>query len=61
VLYLDHTEDGENLDKLVCGEDLEGVVMKHKAIGYGENWIKVKNPAYSQIQDRHELFNATQR
>ena len=58
LLYVDHTEDGENLYKLVCSQDLEGVVMKHKASRYGESWIKVKNPAYSQLKGRHELFDS---
>ena len=31
--------------------------MKPKESKCGESWIKVKNPAYSQIQDRDELFN----
>lgn len=57
LLYVDHTDDGQNLFELICEMDLEGVVMKQKASKYGEAWIKVKNPAYSQIQKRHELFN----
>ncbi len=57
LLYVDYTDDGVNLYDLVCYLDLEGVVMKPKKSKYGESWIKVKNPAYSQIQDRDELFN----
>jgi ATP-dependent DNA ligase len=47
--YVDHTNDGANLYDLVCYLDLEGVVIKPKKSQYGESWIKVKNPAYSQI------------
>ena len=57
LLYVDHTDDGANLYDLVCYLDLEGVVMKPKKSKYGESWMKVRNPAYSQIQQRHELFN----
>ncbi len=59
LLYVDHTDDGANLYDLVCYLDLEGVVMKPRKSTYGDSWIKVKNPAYSQIQDRHELFKGT--
>lgn len=57
LLYVDYTYDGAKLYHLVCYLDLEGVVMKPKKSKYGESWLKVKNPAYSQIQDRHKLFN----
>jgi hypothetical protein len=40
--------------------DLEGIVVKHRGSSYGADelrqWIKVKNTAYSQAVDRHELF-----
>jgi hypothetical protein len=48
---------GANLYDLVCYLDLEAVVMKPKESKYGESWIKVKNPDYSQIQERQELFH----
>ena len=41
----------------------EGIVAKKKdppycSDGNGTTWIKIKNPRYSQIQGRHELFAA---
>jgi hypothetical protein len=40
--------------------DLEGIVAKHRLSLYGTDeprqWIEVKNTAYSQGVDRHELF-----
>ena len=40
--------------------DLERIVAKHRESSYGadklRHWIKVKNTAYSQAVDRHELF-----
>jgi hypothetical protein len=39
--------------------DLEGIVAKRKSDPYrrGVHWWKIKNPAYSQAERRHELFN----
>ena len=63
LLYCDHVEQrGEDLFKLACEHDLEGIVAKHKLSPYvsgeGEtSWIKVRNASYSQIAGRDELFN----
>jgi ATP-dependent DNA ligase len=48
----------EDLFRLACREDLEGIVAKRKDGAYGSrtDWVKIKNPAYSQIVGRHELF-----
>jgi bifunctional non-homologous end joining protein LigD len=56
MLYVDHSEDGAGLFRLVCDSDLEGIVIKPKTSAYGDGWIKVKNSAYSQTQQRHKLF-----
>jgi ATP-dependent DNA ligase len=59
LLYVDHIEArGEDLFRLACQEDLEGIVAKRKDGAYGPraDWIKIKNSAYSQIVGRHELF-----
>jgi len=39
--------------------DLEGIVAKRKSDPYrrGVHWWKIKNPAYTQAEGRHELFN----
>jgi ATP-dependent DNA ligase len=61
LLYMDHIEErGVDLFRLACRKDLEGIVAKWKDGRYDPNrvrsWIKIKNPAYSQIVGRHELF-----
>lgn len=52
--------DGESLFRIVCERDLEGIVAKWKGGLYLPNektsWIKVKNPHYSQVIGRDELF-----
>ena len=49
---------GHNLFELMCAHDLEGVVAKRLKDGYGSRvrWLKIKNPSYSQIEGRRELF-----
>jgi hypothetical protein len=63
LLYCDHVEEhGEELFRLACEHDLEGIVAKHKSSpclsGGGETtWLKIRNPNYSQLAGRDELFN----
>lgn len=64
LLYVDFVEgSGEELFRLVCREDLEGIVAKWKYGLYDCNsvssWVKIKNPAYTQIVGREELFERT--
>ena len=61
VLYAQHVKGrGRELFDLVCKQDLEGIVAKHRRSQYGvdepRQWVKVKNVDYSQARDRHELF-----
>ena len=60
LLYASHVEgSGVDLYRLVCDQDLEGIVCKHKLSAYGSDelpWIKVLNPNYSQRERRRELF-----
>ena len=62
VLYLDHVVGcGTELYRLACARDLEGVVAKwsrgtYRTDGRCTSWLKIKNPDYSQIANRHELF-----
>ena len=54
---------GTRLYELACERDLEGIVAKwargtYQCDGRGTSWLKVKNPEYSQIQGRHELFTS---
>jgi ATP-dependent DNA ligase len=62
LLYVDHVQGkGEELFRLTCREDLEGIVAKWKYGPYDckhsvSSWIKIKNPEYTQIVGRAELF-----
>ena len=62
LLYVDHVEsEGERLFELACDRDLEGIVAKHRDSRYSIEdgnpaWVKIKNPRYSQIVGRDELF-----
>jgi bifunctional non-homologous end joining protein LigD len=62
VLYVDHTRGcGQRLYALACQLDLEGIVAKRSTsqygqVGTGEDWIKIKNPNYSQKEGRGDLF-----
>jgi ATP-dependent DNA ligase len=62
AIYVEHVEaEGTALYSQVCELDLEGIVAKHKGSPYlSENtistWFKIRNPRYSQMIGRHELF-----
>ena len=54
---------GTRLYELACEWDLEGIVAKwargtYQCDGRGTSWLKIKNPDYSQMKGRHELFDA---
>jgi bifunctional non-homologous end joining protein LigD len=51
---------GVDLFKEVCQRNLEGIVAKRKNGTYTavSGWLKIKNPNYTQSEDRHELFDA---
>lgn len=62
IMYLDHVERrGMALFNAVLRDDLEGIVAKWK---YGQyytdgqmtSWLKVRNPEYSQVDGRHDVF-----
>jgi bifunctional non-homologous end joining protein LigD len=61
LLYVDHTRgSGTELNHLACQLDLEGIVAKKADSLYDDiargNWIKIKNPSYSQKAGRADLF-----
>jgi len=64
LLYLDSiAERGTDLYRAACQRDLEGIVAKwsrgtYQTDGRGTSWQKIKNPDYSQMAGRHELFDA---
>jgi bifunctional non-homologous end joining protein LigD len=60
LLYCDHIEiDGEQLFRLACEHDLEGIVAKRKDDPYlaeHTHWLKIRNHSYSQWVGHEELF-----
>ena len=60
--YVDHVSgSGIALYERACKLDLEGIVAKHQSAPYFSEhsistWYKIKNPRYSQMVGRHELF-----
>jgi bifunctional non-homologous end joining protein LigD len=60
ILYADYIErSGTELYRAVCDRDLEGIVAKRKDGLYTPvqtTWVKIKNPRYSQMDGRRELF-----
>jgi bifunctional non-homologous end joining protein LigD len=60
--YADHVEQhGTALFQRVCQLDLEGIVAKHSLAPYTTErttWFKIKNPKYSQMEGREELFES---
>jgi ATP-dependent DNA ligase len=60
MVYADHVESsGTALFQRVCKLDLEGIVAKHNFGPYmaeQTTWFKIKNPSYSQMNGREELF-----
>jgi len=60
LLYAHHIEkDGVALFEAICAKDLEGIVAKRKNGIYrndGKEWMKIKNPHYSQAEGRQNLL-----
>jgi bifunctional non-homologous end joining protein LigD len=60
ILYAQHIEQhGRRFFEQICARDLEDIVAKRKLSIYkddGDGWLKIKNPAYSQAEGRHELL-----
>lgn len=60
-LYAEHIPiNGKDLYQVICREDLEGIVAKHKLAPYvtrPPTWFKVLNPAYTQKRERREMFD----
>jgi bifunctional non-homologous end joining protein LigD len=51
ILYARHVEsDGAAFFRLVCEQDLEGIVAKLKHGTYGEGWFKIRNPGYFAVR-----------
>jgi len=63
VLFLDSlAERGRDLFRVACERDLEGIVGKwargtYQTDARRTSWLKIKNPEYSQMEGRAELFD----
>ena len=57
------TGRGQELFELMRAHDLEGIVAKRLKDPYDPRvqWLKIKNPHYSQQTGRRDLFDAWQR
>jgi bifunctional non-homologous end joining protein LigD len=62
VLLMEHIDQrGCDLFAAACERDLEGIVAKWRhgrylADGMSTSWLKIKNPKYSQVDGRADLF-----
>jgi ATP-dependent DNA ligase len=55
-------EDGRALFSAIRKMDLEGIVAKRKKEPYGAaTWYKIRNPGYSQGEERGDLFRSRER
>jgi hypothetical protein len=59
-LYAEHVPTtGKDLYQVICREDVEGIVAKHKLAPYVTSpatWFKVLNPDYTQKRGGREMF-----
>jgi len=67
LLFVDHiAHKGCEFFRRICELDLEGIVAKRAGSTYrvteqpSRDWIKIKNPEYSQKEGRAELFDELQ-
>jgi ATP-dependent DNA ligase len=57
---VDHVASGTDLFRVICEQDMEGVVAKQASAGYtpdATTWVKIKNREYSQAVGREDFFN----
>jgi ATP-dependent DNA ligase len=56
---VEHFPSGTALFQEVCERNLEGIVAKLARAPYDPawpSWVKIKNPAYSQMEGRWDFF-----
>src|SRR5262249_52171870 len=64
VLYVEHVVSGTELFRVICEQDMEGIVAKQANARYtpeAPTWVKIKNPAYSQAAGRADFFDRRRR
>jgi hypothetical protein len=60
VRYAEHVANGMDLFRVVCEQDMEGVVAKQASARYtpeATTWVKIKNRQYSQAIGREDFFD----
>jgi bifunctional non-homologous end joining protein LigD len=60
VLYVEHVATGTDLFRVICEQDMEGVVAKQASARYtpeATTWVKIKNRQYSQAVGRADFFD----
>ena len=63
ILYAQHIEEnGKLLFQETVERNLEGIVAKRRIGVYAEHgWLKIKNPKYTQVEGRQDMFQAFQK
>ena len=65
ILFAQHVEThGKRFFEEICARDLEGIVAKRISGIYkddGDDWLKIKNHAYSQAEGRHESLTRSRK
>jgi bifunctional non-homologous end joining protein LigD len=57
LLYVDHINGrGRDFFDVVRAHDLEGANGRYHSDSTSTNWIKIKNPRYTHMTARDELF-----
>jgi bifunctional non-homologous end joining protein LigD len=60
VLYVEHVASGTDLFRMICAQDMSGVVAKQASARYtpdATTWVKIKNREYSQAVGREDFFD----
>jgi bifunctional non-homologous end joining protein LigD len=60
VLYVEHVVNGVDLFRVICDQDMEGIVAKQASARYtldATTWVKIKNREYSQAAGREDFFD----
>jgi ATP-dependent DNA ligase len=60
LVYVQHFTTGTDLFRVICEQDMEGIVAKQASASYSPDattWVKIKNKRYSQAVGRHDFFD----
>jgi bifunctional non-homologous end joining protein LigD len=58
VLYVEHVANGTDLFRVICEQDMEGIVATQASARYtpeATTWVKIRNLRYSQAVGRAEM------